>query len=188
MLLNEGKSQPPWSRRIQQLWKSKVTSLDSLKEPLPGSTLVAFGLEGCARPEFFEVFEIGLAILQVDADTQEPMLCSGTAQFFSEHRIDARTIRVRDRIRRLRRRETLRWGSEVVVEAGQAAAALDAVLSTEANSDAKVILIGFDIREEMKWIAQGCPSISSYFTAWVDVQEFVAERYGGQQLNSMNAL
>jgi hypothetical protein len=46
------------------------------------------------------------------------------------------------------------------------------------NYTDKLILVGFDLYSEFNWMSQKFPSLSSYFAAWIDVQEIASERAG----------
>lgn len=178
---------PLWAKHISRFWRSKVTDLDSLKELLPGSILVALDIEG-VEPLNQGPNEIGLAFLRVDG--QGCILCPGTSRFHDENQVQAHTIQIQDRIPtfNLHKREPLKYGGAVVVDAKQLGPTIDKILSKYAQESPNLILLGFAMSAEVKWIAQQCPSISLYFAAWADLQEFAAERGGGRKLGLIHTL
>lgn len=51
-----------------------------------------------------------------------------------------------------------------------------------------LILVGYDLQMEFKWISERYPSLASYFSAWVDVQELVTAQCGGVRLGLTGAV
>jgi len=190
MNLKKELEEPLWAKHISQFWRSKITDLDSLKELLPGSMLIALDIEGI-EPLNQGPNEIGLAFLRFDADSRKAcMLCPGTSRFHDENKIQAHTIQIRDRMPtfNLRKREPLKYGSAVIVDAKQLGSTIDKILSKYTQESSNLILLGFSMSAEVKWIAQQCPSLSLHFAAWADLQEFAAERGGGRKLGLIHTL
>jgi len=152
--------------------------------------LIALDIEGIDRVNQGPN-EIGLAFLRFDAGGGKVcMLCPGTSRFYDENKIQAHTIQIRDRMPtfNLRKREPLKYGSAVIVDTKQLGSTIDKILSKYAQESPNLILLGFSMSAEVKWIAQQCPSLSLHFAAWADVQGFAAERAGGRTLGLIHTL
>ena len=145
-------------KNISTLWRSKIPNLGALQAILPGSVLVAFDLESSARG----VGEIGLAFLRVSGQMPHFSVGGGMRSFYVENEVRAHSIQIRDGIRKSALRETTFFGETVLVDIQEAGSTAKEILS---NYGSGLILVGFDLRNELKWISQECPSLASSFAA-----------------------
>ena len=158
-------------KNISPLWASKIAHLRELKLTLPESVLVAFDIESSVQG----ISEIGLAFLR--ASSQSPQFHSdgGTQSFYVQNQVQAHSIQIRNRISKSATRETTIFGDTLLIDIEEIDTVFKNVFS---NYTDKLILVGFDIYSEFNWMSQECPSLSSYFTAWIDIQEIASERSG----------
>ncbi len=175
------------TKHISALWKSKIPDLKTLKERIPNSLLVALDLEFSAQG----VSEVGLAFLRVHG--QEPQFQGdGTLQmFYSQNEIQVHSFLVRDRIpTKKTSREAIKYGTTALIDAEEVVPTVTRMLSTFSN-EGSLILIGFALYAEFQWISQECPSLSTFFTTWVDLQEIAEERSGALRpglIDTMSAM
>lgn len=147
---------------------------------MSNNVLVAFDME--ASPQIRS--EMGLAILLVGENT--PHFCIGRCRFFDENDVQAFTIEIHERNKK--QYEFKRHGETIYVENElQAGPAIEKILMDFQNLG-KLILVGYDLQMEFKWISEHYPSLASYFSAWVDVQELVTAKCEGVQLGLTGAV
>jgi len=137
--------------------------------------VVAFDTEGVTQ-NFLgrqigseEVSELGVAVLR----PSELCLRRNVHQFYDDNDIEAFTIRIHERTH----------GPVVGLMTDKspedAGPRLHQFLS---EIQGERILLGYDMKAEWRYITRNCPSLSSLFSAWCDVQELVSQRY--EQLTS----
>lgn len=153
---------------IASLWKSKITSLDALQTLAPGSTLAALDIESTSE----HLREIGLAFQRIDRKLPKFNEGAGTRSFYNQHGINAHTVQVRGRISRKLERNTPPFGDVQLVNPEEVHQIVTSLLSDQNKS---LILVGFDLHSEFLWMARECPSLSSLFTAWIDLQDIAYE-------------
>jgi hypothetical protein len=167
---------PVWTEHIKPFWDSKIPDLTTLKARVPGSVLVALDTEsysinagGPKRNLSGDISELGLAILPV-YDGRYPPFYPSLREFYDENGVEAHTIQIHKRDTHRKGNENRRFGDVVQASANDVTSILSTLLSAY---DGDIILVGFDLHTELKWIAQHSPSISSLFTAWADVQDLI---------------
>ena len=174
-MILKGSGQPRFRTiHIGTLWKSKIPDLKTLKERILSSLLVALDIESSVQG----VSEIGLAFLRVHE--QEPQLCGDSAlqTFHSQNKVQTYTIQVLDRVpKKKTSREAIKYGTVVLVDVEEVGPTITQILSAF-NHNGYLILVGFNLYTEFRWISQDCPSLSEFFAAWVDIQEIASERSG----------
>jgi len=147
---------------------------------MSNNILVAFDMEASPRM----ISEMGLAILLVGENT--PRFCIGRCRFFDENDVQAFTIEIRERNKK--DYEFKRHGETIHVENElQAGPAIEKILN-DFQTLGKLILVGYDLQMEFKWISEHYPSLASSFSAWVDVQELVTAQCEGVRLGLTGAL
>jgi hypothetical protein len=157
---------------ILALLASRITDLDTLRERFVGSTMVAFDTEGVTQ--HFEgrqigstdVSELGVAVFRPGAGL--PRFYPQVLQFYEQNDVEAFTIRMRERP------HGPAVGTMTEEPDESAGARLHKYIS---EIPGERILLGWDMRIEMRWISEKCPSIAELFTSWCDVQELVGESY-----------
>lgn len=167
---------PVWTKHIRPLWDSKIPDLTTLKARVPNSVLVVLDIEsfstdtgGRKRKPSGDISEIGLAILPVN-DGRYPPFYPCLREFYDENGVEAHTIQIHKRNTRRKGNENRRFGDVVQASAENVNSILSTMLS---RYDGNIILLGFDLHAELKWIAQHCAAISSLFTTWVDLQDLI---------------
>ena len=167
--------EPPFANRLGSLWHTvtHIPDLETLKQCILDSTLVAFDIEGRST----RIQELGLASLAVTAEKSPCLPSDGELRsFYQQNAVQAHTIKIRGRESK-NRAESIKFGDCVTVKKYEASATLTQILSTiAASSTGRLILVGFDMYMEFDWISRECPSILSRFEYWVDAQEIAEER------------
>lgn len=157
------------------LWDSQIKDLKAFQDDYSDSIIVALDTETSSHastetPKLRQdVSEVGIAILPLKG--QITQLYEGIKQLHYEGGASAFTIRVRERTALPKKEKLL--GQVIRSEPKHVASVTESILSKYTG---RLILIGFALYNELKWIADECPTISSRFTAWLDVQEFVMQR------------
>ena len=170
------KNTPVWTRHIRPLLDTKIPDLTTLKARVLGSVLVALDTEsfstdtgGRKRKPSGDISEIGLTILPV-YDGRYPSLYPSLREFYDENGVEAHSIQIHKRNTRRKGNENRRFGDVLQASAEDVNSILSTLLS---RYDGNIILVGFDLHAELKWIAQHCPTLSSLFTAWTDLQDLI---------------
>jgi hypothetical protein len=158
------------TKKLGPLWKSHIANLSVLKECMLGSVLVALDIESSSEED---VSEIGLAILPVDGVA--PQFYHGLRTFYHQNQVQVTTVEVYERISKYGPPEKRRYGNVISSSAEAAGPTVKELLSAYKG---RVILTGFDLYAEFKWISRKFPSLSSSFAAWVDVQDLISEGRG----------
>jgi hypothetical protein len=160
-------------RNIQTFLNCRILSLKDLEEHLPGSILVAIDIESSAEEG---VSEIGIALFP--AMKQTPELCSGIQSFYEAHEIRAETFRVRERTFHRRLTEPKQFGNTVVVDSeDKIGQRIEEILLYYKSENKPIVLVGFDLNTEFRWISHVHPSLIAHFSAWIDTQDAVSEQF-----------
>ncbi|KAI9694139.1 MAG: hypothetical protein M1822_003410 [Bathelium mastoideum] len=180
--------EPQFVRRLGSIWDSviHITNLDTLRECMMNSILVAFDIEGHVA----SINEVGMAYLHVSE--AKPLRASqdGTLRtFHSQNAIQAYTIMVWE-MRSKRRHEAIKYGDHVTVHRDVVCETLDQTLSSVEQRSRQLILVGYDMYTEFDWISRENPTFLSRFKYWVDVQELVEASCGSRpsHFNTMAAM
>jgi hypothetical protein len=170
---HEARVSGPKSRtdHIAALWESRIPDIDTFKQRMQGSVLVAIDVESSARG----VQEIGLATLRIGVDG--PQFSRNLQFFYDQNEIKATTIQ--GYRREMNRSGSDRYGDTVFVEDANedTSSAVEKVLSHYQGQN--LILVGFDMYTELEWISnmsEMYTSLASLFTAWVDLEELTLQR------------
>ena len=162
------------SDAIQQLWGSQIKDLTALRQDYAGSIIEALDTEAScyftkemAKP-CPDVTEVGIAALPLNGEITQPY--EGIKQMHRDGGVSAVTIQIGER-RALSKERLL--GQKIKSEPKDVASVIESIL---AKYKGRLILAGFALYNDLKWIADKCPTILSYFIAWLDVQEFAMQR------------
>lgn len=159
---------------LQPLWNSKIQDLNAFKQYYSDSIIVALDTETSSHasketPKLRQdVSEVGIAILPLKGQITQPY--QGIKQLHYAGGASAVTIQIRERTA-LPKEAFL--GQIIRSNPKDVASVIESIL---AKYTGRLVLLGFDLHNEMKWIADECPTISSHFTAWLDLQEFALQR------------
>jgi hypothetical protein len=93
---------------IASLWESRIPDIDTLKQRIPGSVLVAIDVESSTQ----RVREIGLAMLRIGGDA--PQFSRNLQFFYDQNEIKVTTIQ--DYEREMNRSDSDRYGDTVFVK------------------------------------------------------------------------
>ncbi|KAH4354046.1 hypothetical protein HBH98_014060 [Parastagonospora nodorum] len=154
----------------KSLFNKKVTDLQTLQALLPNHTLVAFDTEGVKQ--HFEGRQIGSQDLSelgvaVFPPTKTPLyFISNLTQFYEDNDIEAFTVRMHPRA------HGPAVGLMTEKTASEAGPRLIDFLS---GFKGDMILLGFNMHQEWRWISRTCPSFAALFTSWCDVQELLPQ-------------
>jgi hypothetical protein len=159
---------------VQPLWDSRIKDLTALQQNYSESIIVALDTEMSSqttketpKPRQ-DVSEVGIAIMPLNGQITQPY--EGIKQLHYEGGASAFTIQIRERTA-LPKEKLL--GQVIRSEPKDVASVIESIL---AKYKGRRILVGFDLYNEFKWITDECPTIFSYFAAWLDVQEFAMQR------------
>ncbi|KAI4908859.1 hypothetical protein J4E90_008596 [Alternaria incomplexa] len=158
------------NRDVQPLLKSEIRGLANIQDRLAGATVVAFDMEGFNQhPDgryrsSEESGELGVAVLR---PSSKPLRCfSSMYHFYNQNEIEAFTIRIQER----------RYGPVVGTMTDETKQTAGARLHKFLSSiPGELILVGFGMQREFKWISDEYPAIAALFTSWCDIQELVAD-------------
>ncbi|KAI4689388.1 uncharacterized protein J4E88_002740 [Alternaria novae-zelandiae] len=150
---------------VQPLLKSELRGLASVKDRLAEATVVAFDIEG-VHQRGSEASELGVAVLR---PSSKPLrFFSSMYHFYNQNEIEAFTIRIQER----------RYGPVVGTMTDETKETAGARLYKFLSSiQGELILVGFGMTREFKWISDEFPAIAALFTSWCDVQELVSDYY-----------
>ncbi|KAH4821504.1 hypothetical protein HBI23_047440 [Parastagonospora nodorum] len=154
----------------KSLFNKKITDLQTLQALLPNHTLVAFDTEGVKQ--HFEGRQIGSQDLSelgvaVFPPTKTPLyFISNLTQFYEDNDIEAFTVRMHPRA------HGPAVGLMTEKPASEAGPRLIDFLS---GFKGDMILLGFNMHQEWRWISRTCPSFAALFTSWCDVQELLPQ-------------
>jgi hypothetical protein len=151
---------------LQPLRDSQIEDLTDLQQNYSESILVALDTEMSSHNQ--GVSEVGIAILRLNGQIVQPY--EGIKQLHYEGGASAVTIQIRERTA-LPKEKMI--GQVIRSEPKDVGSVIENIL---AKYKGRLILVGFDLYNEFKWITDECPIILSYFTAWLDVQEFAMQR------------
>ena len=160
------------NRDVQPLLKSEIRGLANIQDRLAGATVVAFDMEGFNQhPDgryrsSEESGELGVAVLR---PSSKPLrFFSSMYHFYNQNEIEAFTIRIQER----------RYGPVVGTMTDETKQTAGARLHKFLSSiPGELILVGFGMQREFKWISDEYPAIAALFTSWCDIQELVADSY-----------
>ena len=167
----------------RELWENNISNIEQLRALASTTGIVAidmdpYVLEGKTT---HDITEFGIAFLPPTASNTRPCIPSppsldALVQHFS---IQSCSLRVADRIRNDRRRETYRYGSGEprIVPADQIEnAALSVIRSFTSGAGPKPILVGYATAYELGTLTKFYPRLlTEGFSAWVDMQEIALE-------------
>lgn len=171
-------AKPPFkTAHMEPLWISQITDLNEMQDRMSNHILVAFDMEASLQ----RIHEIGLAI-----SIDPPQFCIGRCRFFDENKIQAFTVEVHER--NTRGYEFKRHGETISVENELQAGPMIGKLLKDFQTLGKLILVGYDLQMEFKWISEHYPSLASCFSAWVDVQELVTTQCEGVRIGLTDAI
>jgi len=153
------------NRDVQPLLKSELRGLASIQDRLVEATVVAFDIEG-VHQRGSEASELGVAVLR---PSSKPLRFSSSMYcFWNQNDIEAFTIRIRER----------RYGPFVGTLTDETRETAGARLYKFLSSiQGELILVGFGMEREFKWISDEFPAIAALFTSWCDVQELAGDVY-----------
>jgi hypothetical protein len=152
-----------------------------LKNHLPNSILVAIDIEGSGSER--GVCEVGLAILPVNG--QAPRFHNNLTNFCHQNQIRVETFEAQQRGEKRRngtykmyqKKNQRKYGVTTFIDSDEEIGPkLEEILSQYVSDGKEIILLAFGMATELAWIAQACPSLASYFTAWLDVQNLANQR------------
>jgi hypothetical protein len=110
-----------------------------------------------------------------------PQFCQSLQFFYDENEIRANTIQTRERD--VKRSDPLRYGDTVFVDNDEVGLVVEKMLSDYKGRD--LILVGFDMYTEFKWISEiseRSPSFTSAIANWMDLEGMGVERCGDKNL------
>ncbi|KAK3202124.1 hypothetical protein GRF29_161g246338 [Pseudopithomyces chartarum] len=160
------------TKNVKTLWRTRISSLSALKKHLSGAILVAFDTAGVSREsaginDSSNVSELGFSVLRTDITTST--LGFNSLDFSEANNTRELTIQLQQRPKRVERT------SGPILHA-QAAEVGDLVHDFFNDLPGRRILVTYDARQDLKWIASSLPSLADMFDAMVDVQELVDHR------------
>ncbi|CAI6310677.1 unnamed protein product [Periconia digitata] len=174
-MLYKSKTGAPPKFIDEDLWNSRIPSLKDFQESNSRSVLVALDIENSSRTingrkkPCADVNEVGIAVLLPNNERFRSYEC--VHQLHHEGWADTYTIQILER--RKIYRQTL-VGQIIKSEPKDVASTIESILS---KYEGPLVLVGFDLHQEFKWITEKCSTILSYFAAWLDVQDFAWQRH-----------
>jgi hypothetical protein len=189
MRLKDGKDFLFETKHIRGFLKSKIPNLTALKDRIPHSVFVAFDLEFPPQG----VSEAGLHFFDPPKRKPTPILPGdGTHRsFHTQNKIQSYSVQVREKIKEKTKREGVKYGSTMYVNEAELSPKLCRLVSSALKPSDSPIIVAFSLFTEFKWISEHCPSLTSLFVGWVDLQDTVAENSGTVDpglLNTLNAM
>lgn len=159
---------------VKPLVKSEIRGLANFQDHLAGATVVAFDMEGVnqhpdGRYRFSEESsELEVAVLR---PSSKPLRFSSYMYcFYDQNDIEPLTIRIRER----------RYGPVVGTMTDETKeTAGTRLFKFLCSIEGELVLVGFGMSKEFKWINNEFPSIAALFTSWCDVQELIGDAYKG---------
>ena len=146
----------------------KIADIATLKDQMQEAVLVSLDLEGSP----YVISEIALATIAVRPGI--PHFCEGRARFFDRNKVRAVTWEVyakpQANYENYRHRETIECRDEDV-----AAVCLVDKVRDLAAAKMNLLLVGYDLQMELRWISRHCPRLTSYLAATVDVQDLIMQ-------------
>lgn len=180
MRLKKGETIKIETKDIEPLWSSKLCDLDAVRKHMQGAILVAFDIESSRD----SISELGLAMLVVDENN--PHYCIGRGRFYHHNKVQSFSVRLREKPTTgyvdKRYGETITIASEKEI-----VPAMDEMLK-RFRGQRNLILVGYDMYREFRWISECWPTMASYFSGWVDVQELVPAGSDRVQVSLNDAL
>ena len=162
-----------WTQNISKLWQAKILDLPTLKERLPGAVLVVLDSAGCSfnthsdgQARTNRLSELGFTALCTDIASSK--LAYTSKEFYDDN--DTRQLAIQLEERRHVENTTCQIH---FIKPEQVEGLVRDFLS---NLPGKCILVGYDLKQELRWMSSTLPSLADLFVAWVDVQELVYHR------------
>ena len=154
-----------------QLWRSSIDSLAALKN-ISQSVLVAMDIE---RHPHGRVSEIGIAELpphkQILGEvTNRPF--GKIEAFFHQNSVQSYSFRIQGRQRKEDHREPFHFGQVQSIKPEEIESVLANLFMSLKDQFQNLILDGFDLNTEFKFMASNLCSITQYIS-WVDLQSLV---------------
>jgi len=182
---------------LDGFWNPNIKDVNTLKELLQNSLLVAFDLEFSSNNDdsaALDIIEAGLAFVQPDTNHCLPSIPQSInlETLFEQHQIKAYLIRPIEIPEKKGRREPLKFGTKLLVDSCKLNSTIMELLSTSVAthslSPKHVILVGWSLAAELEWLFHDCPQFLSYLTAWVDLQDLVVSKDRPSLLRTLQAI